>query len=110
MSDEKTRRRARYLHLRARAYRLEVPLLADDAYASDETFPHLTDAEYERREADLVPVKAEIEALEKEMNPDERAQIESEAEKIEKQAERELLGAPILSSPGASTSARRRLY
>ena len=69
-----------YLHLRARAFRLEIAIFTERCCAGDDTvygngqkYKPLTDTEYEALQTDLERVEVEIKDIEKGMSAIERA-------------------------------------
>jgi hypothetical protein len=81
-----------YLHLRARAFRLEIAIFTEQCCAGDDTvygngqkYRPLTDTEYEALQTDLERVGVEIKDIEKDMSAIERAIGEDEAEFIQEQ-------------------------
>jgi hypothetical protein len=82
MNTKTSDRHDLYLHLRARAYRLECAIITEQCCAG---YKPLTDTEYEALGRDLERVEVEMKQIEKGMSAVELAIADAEAEDIEEQ-------------------------
>ncbi|MGC1578632.1 MAG: hypothetical protein WA813_21375 [Beijerinckiaceae bacterium] len=81
-----------YLHLRARAFRLEIAIFTEQCCAGDDTvygngqkYRPLSDTEYEALQADLERVEVEIKEIERDMRAVELISADTDAEIIQEQ-------------------------
>ena len=81
-----------YLHLRARAFRLEIAIFTEQCCAGDDTvygngqkYKPLTDTEYEALQTDLERMEVEIKEIERDMSAVELISADTDAEIIQEQ-------------------------